>query len=68
MTFSAKDKVHPKALRRLSSRAYSVYAEYDPVEIYCVNEQYYLRGVFEADEMTFEELDKFFCDIADALG
>ena len=68
MTFTAKDKVHPKTLRRLSAKAFSVYAEYDPVEIYCVNEQYYLRGVFEADEMTFEELDRFFSDIADAMG
>ena len=68
MNFTSKDKVHPKMLRRLSPKAFSVYAEYDPVEIYCVNEQYYLRGVFEADEMTFEELDKFFSDIAEAMG
>ena len=68
MNFTAKDKIHPKLLRRLSAKAYSVYAAYDPVEIYCVNDKYYLRGVFEADEMTFEELDKFFSDIADALG
>ena len=53
MNFTSKDKVHPKTLRRLSPKAFSVYAEYDPVEIYCVNELYYLRGVFEADEMTF---------------
>ena len=68
MNFTSKDKVHPKTLRRLSPKAFSVYAEYDPVEIYCVNELYYLRGVFEADEMTFAELDQFFSDIADALG
>ena len=68
VSFTAKDKVPPKTLRRLSEKAFSVYAEYDPVEVYCVNGQYYLRGVFEADEMTFEELDKFFSDIADAMG
>ena len=68
MNFTNKDKVHPKTLRRLSAKACSVYAAYDPVEIYCVNDKYYLRGIFEADEMTFEELDKFFSDIADALG
>ena len=67
MNFTARDKAHPKVLHRLSAKAYSVYAAYDPVEIYCLNERYYLRGVFEADEMTFEELDKFFSDIADAL-
>lgn len=67
MNFTARDKAHPKVLRRLSAKAYSVYTAYDPVEIYCLNERYYLRGVFEADEMTFEELDKFFSDIADAL-
>lgn len=68
MNFTAKDKVHPKVLRRLSSKAFSVYAEYEPLDIYCVNELYYLRGVFQADEMTFAEMDKFFSDIADALG
>lgn len=68
MTFSAKDKIHPKQLRRLSTKAFSIYAEYEPLDIYCANELYYLRGVFEADEMTFQELDQFFCQIADALG
>ena len=68
MNFTSKDKVHPKTLRRLSAKACSVYAAYDPVEIYCVNDKYYLRGIFEADEMTFEEMDKFFSDIAAAMG
>lgn len=68
MTFSVRDKVHPKVLRQLSDKAFSVYSAYEPLDVYQRNELYYLRGVFEADEMTFEELDKFFCDIADALG
>ena len=68
MTFTAKDKAHPKQLRRLSAKAFSVYADYDPLEVYCVKDLYYLRGVFEADEMTFEEFDEFFCEIADALN
>ena len=68
ITFTAKDKVHPKTLRRLSDKAFSVYAEYEPLDIYCKEELYYLRGIFEADEMTFSEMDKFFCDIADAMG
>ena len=38
MNFTARDKVHPKVLRRQSAKANSVYAAYDPVEIYCVNE------------------------------
>ena len=29
---------------------------------------FYVRGTFEADEMTFDEMDRFFCDIADAMG
>lgn len=68
MTFTNRDKASPAALKRLSDKAFSVYAEYDPIDIYYREGLYYLRGVFEADEMTFEELDKFFCDIADAMG
>ena len=68
MTFTDKDKVAPKLLKRLSNKAFSIYAEYDPLSIYCRNDLYYLRGVFEADDMTFEEVDQFFCEIADALG
>lgn len=68
MTFTNRDKASPAALKRLSDKAFSVYAAYDPIDIYYKDGQYYLRGVFEADEMTFEELDKFFSDIADAMG
>lgn len=68
MTFTNRDKASPAALKRLSDKAFSVYAEYDPIDIYYKEGLYYLRGVFDADEMTFEELDKFFSDIADAMG
>lgn len=68
MTFNNKDKARPAVLKRLSNKAFSVYSEADPLEIYQKNDLFYLRGMFEADEMTFEELEKFFCDIADALG
>jgi len=68
MTFTNRDKASPAVLKRLSDRAFSVYAEYDPVDIYFKEGKYYLRGVFEADEMTFEEMDKFFSDIAVAMG
>ena len=53
---------------KLGDATFSVYASFDPVDIYFKDGLYYLRGVFEADEMTFEELDKFFSDIADAMG
>lgn len=68
MTFNKKDRVRPTVLKRLSPRAFSVYADADPLEVYQKDELFYLRGIFEADEMTFEEMEKFFCDIADALG
>ena len=67
MTFTNRDKASPAALKRLSDKAFSVYASFDPVDIYFKDGLYYLRGVFEADEMTMEVLDKFFCDISDAL-
>ena len=67
MNFTNRDKASPAVLKRLSDAAFSVYAEYDPIDIYFKEGKYYLRGVFEADEMTMEELDKFFCDISDAL-
>ena len=68
MTFNNKDRARPAVLKRLSPKAYSVYAQADPLEIYQKDALFYLRGMFEADEMTFEEMEKFFCDIADALG
>ena len=68
MNFTNRDKAHHSVLKRLSNAAYSVYAQYDPVEIYCKDGKYYLRGIFEADDMTFEEMDKFFSDIAAAMG
>ena len=68
MNFTNRDKASPAALKRLSDRAFSVYAEYDPIDIYFKDGLYYLRGVFEADDMTFEDMDKFFSDIAAAMG
>ena len=68
LNFTNRDKASPAALKRLSDKAFSVYAEYDPIDIYFKEGKYYLRGVFEADEMTFEEMDKFFSDIAAAMG
>ena len=68
MTFNNKDRVRPALLKRLSPKAFSVYAEADPLDIYQKDELFYLRGIFEADEMTFAEMEKFFCDIADAMG
>ena len=68
MTFTKRDKASPAALKRLSDKAFSIYAEYDPIDIYFKEGKYYLRGVFEADEMSFEEMDKFFSDIADAMS
>ncbi len=66
--FSQRDKASPAALRKLSDRAFAAYAAFDPVEVYFRDGKYYLRGVLEADEMTFEEMDKFLSDVADALG
>ena len=68
MNFNNKDRVRPALLKRLSPRAFSVYAQADPLDIYQKDELFYLRGIFEADEMTFAEMEKFFCDIADAMG
>ena len=68
LNFTNRDKASPAALKRLSDKAFSVYASYDPIDIYYKEGKYYLRGVFEADEMSFEEMDKFFSDIADAMG
>lgn len=68
MTFQQKDRVRPAVLKRLSSKAFAVYADADPLEIYQKGDIFFLRGMFEADEMTFEEMEQFFCDIADAMG
>ena len=68
MTFQKKDQIRPAVLKQLSAKAFSVYAQADPLDIYQKNDYFYLRGMFEADEMTFKEMEQFFCDIADALG
>ena len=56
------------SLRNLSDKAKAVYNAVDSVEVYQREGMFYVRGIFEADEMTFEEFDQFFCDIADALN
>ena len=56
-----------RALRRLSKKAFQVCCDYDPLSIYEREGKYYTRGIFEADDLSFEELDCFFCDIADAM-
>lgn len=68
MTFQQKDRVRPAVLKKLSEKAFSVYADADPLEVYQKGEVFFLRGMFEADDMTFEEMEQFFCDIADAMG
>ena len=68
MTFQQKDRVRPTVLKKLSAKAFSVYANAEPLEIYQKNDVFYLRGMFEADDMTFEEMEQFFCDIADVMG
>ena len=68
MTFHNKDRVRPVVLKRLSNKAFSVYSNADPLDIYQKDDRFYLRGMFEADDMTFEEMETFFSDIADALG
>ena len=68
MTFNNKDRVRPAVLKKLSNKAFFVYSNADPLEIYHRDDLFYLRGMFEADEMTFEEMERFFCEVADALG
>lgn len=68
MLFGNKDRIRMSDLKRLSAKAYQVYAQADPLEIYCKDGTYYLRGMFEADDMTFDEMEQFFSNIADALG
>lgn len=68
MTFQQKDRARPAVLKKLSAKAFSVYTDAEPLEIYQKNDMFYLRGMFEADDMTFEEMEQFFCDIADAMG
>lgn len=68
MTFQQKDRVRPAVLKKLSAKAFSVYADADPLDVYQKGDVFFLRGMFEADDMTFEEMEQFFCDIADAMG
>ena len=56
-----------RALRRLSQKAFQVCSDYSPLSVYEREGKYYTRGIFEADDLTFEELDRFFCDIADTM-
>lgn len=56
------------SIRTLSDKAKAVYNAVDLLEVYKREDKFYVRGTFEADEMTFEEFDEFFCEIADALN
>ena len=42
MNFTNRDKASPAVLKRLSDAAFSVYAEYDPIDIYFKEGKYYL--------------------------
>lgn len=57
-----------KSIRSLSDQAKAVYQYADMLEIYQRADKFYVRGTFEGDDMTFAELDEFFCQIGDALG
>ena len=57
-----------RALRKLSQKAFQVCSDYIPLSVYDREGKYYTRGIFEADDLTFEELDRFFCDITDAMN
>jgi hypothetical protein len=56
------------SIRNLSDKAKAVYNAMDFVEVYQREDKFYVRGILEADDMTFEEFDEFFCEIAAALN
>lgn len=56
---------HKVTLRGLSDKAYEVYSGIDPLDVYEVDNKFYLRGALEYDELSLEELDQLFCDMAD---
>lgn len=62
-----EERAGERALRRLSPKAFQIYTNYTPLSVYEREGKYFTRGIFEADDLTLEELDKFFSDIADAL-
>lgn len=65
------------AARRLSKKAFTLYSNADPLDIYELDvynsekeeneKRYYIRGMIDADDMTFEELQQTLEDCADAL-
>ena len=62
-----EERAGERALRQLSPKAFQVCSNYSPLSVYEREGKYYTRGIFEADDLTLTELDKFFSDIADAL-
>lgn len=66
MKFNNSNKLKAEiTLRSLSDKAYEVYSGIDSLAVYEVDNKFYLRGALEYDELSLEELDQLFCDMAD---
>lgn len=66
MKFNNSNKLKAEiTLRGLSDKAYEVYSDISPLDVYEVDNKFYLRGALEYDELSLEELEQLFCDMAD---
>lgn len=79
--FTKTEKINGEyACRNLSAKADEIYSASDPLDVYEVSERlytgdeytgckntYFVRGIIDADELTFEELNELFEDFADEM-
>ena len=79
--FTKIEKINGElACRNLSAKADGVYSTSDPLEVYEVSEKeytgdectgykntYYVRGIIDADDLSFDELNELFEEFADEV-
>ena len=74
MRFSPQKKIDGElACRRLSEKAKKFYDGTDPLDVFEYQDdngdkRYAIRGIIDAFNLSFEELDKMFSDLCDQSG
>ena len=67
--FTTSNKIDAEiALRKLNKKASDFYRDADPLKVYLVDGKFYIRGIIEENELTFEEIEELFAAYSDELN
>ena len=64
MKFTTSEKTAGEmAIRRLSAKAFKIYSETDPLDVYERDDLLYVRGCIVADGITLDKLEQMLVDL-----